>query len=95
LPEAKLYIVKDVLQHWPIREIRFFLSRMKGRCMLITNTIGQPQRPQCARTNSDIGVGGFRPLDLALEPFRVPDIQVCLDYEAVPGDFKRTILVSL
>ena len=64
LPKADLIIIKDVLQHWPIKEIIEFLPKISSyKYALITNCIlGN-------NLNGDIDFGGFRPLDLHDTPF--------------------------
>lgn len=85
LPDADLYLVKDVLQHWPDGDVRSFLTRMAGREMLITNSVG-------ARHTDLKMPGHFRPLDVRRRPFSVP-AQELLCYEASPGDIKLVLLV--
>jgi SAM-dependent methyltransferase len=64
LPVADLLIVKDVLQHWPNKDIIVFLSRLtRFKYALITNCI------LGSRVNADIALGQFRPLDLNAPPF--------------------------
>ena len=64
LPKADLIIIKDVLQHWPNKEIMEFLPKLSSyKYALITN---------CAlgnNINGDITFGDFRPLDLCAPPF--------------------------
>ena len=68
LPPADLLIAKDVLQHWPNRDIAAFLETApaKYRYLLLTNCV----RPGRHR-NTDIPLGSFRPLDLREAPFGV------------------------
>lgn len=66
LPRADLLIVKDVLQHWPTKDVQKFLTAVapKYKYMLLTNCI-EPRD----ELNIDIKLGGFRPLDLRKKPF--------------------------
>jgi len=65
LPPADLVLVKDVLQHWPNEVVRSFMDRLRQfRYVLITNcSYDHPT------LNADIGMGGFRPIDLRRAPF--------------------------
>ena len=71
LPKGDLLLIKEVLQHWPTSEILEFIPRMhQYRYVIITNNIDVgPNQPML---NSDIGMGGYRPLDLRQEPFALP-----------------------
>jgi hypothetical protein len=59
-PEADLYIIKDVLQHWPSDDVatwlnNFFGARPSAR-LLVINCVGQ-------RGDRVLDVGGWAPLD--------------------------------
>ena len=84
-PDADLYILKDVLQHWPDHDIKAFLSRMAGRPMLVTNST-----PTADHIDLDMP-GEFRPLDLRRPPFNCA-AQELLRYESIPGDEKLALL---
>jgi SAM-dependent methyltransferase len=90
IPGADLYILKDVLQHWPTRQIQDFLNRMADKQMLITNTVWHGGFP----VNGDIPAGEYRPLDLLAEPFNLCSARVLLEYFATPLDYKRVLLVN-
>ena len=66
LPSADVCILKDVLQHWPVAHINAFLTYLtvskKYKYILITNCAYQKQH------NTDIPIGGFRPLSSKYEP---------------------------
>ena len=70
---ADLYIVKDVLQHWPQKNITEFLHsiRDKYKFALITNSITPADN-----LNKDIRSGEYRALDLRLAPFNISAEQV-------------------
>lgn len=75
LPSADLLIVKDVFQHWPNEHIQKFRRHLdRFRFALITNTREsrgvETDRPIGAALNSDIDVGGLRPVNLSLPPFK-------------------------
>jgi SAM-dependent methyltransferase len=85
LPSADLLIAKDVLQHWPSREILRFLP--KTECFqfcLITN--GYAAAPNL---NADIDLGNFRPLNLKAPPFNSTGANV---FFFQSDDFKMTLL---
>ena len=82
---ADLYILKDVLQHWPDCDIKAFLSRMADRRMLITNSA-----PSADHVDLDLA-GEFRPLDLRRPPFNCA-AQELLRYQSIPGDEKLVLL---
>lgn len=64
LPTADLLIVKDVLQHWPNKDILAFFPRLFSfKYALITNCILGNY------VNVDIPLGIFRPLNLNAPPF--------------------------
>ena len=88
LPPADLALVKDVLQHWPSDVIRSFVSRLRRYpYVLITNCSYEH-----AQLNGDIGMGGFRPLDLTREPFGL-DLEEVLRFRTVEGANKRVLLM--
>ena len=69
LPVADLLIVKDVFQHWSNETISAFLPTLdRYRFCLITNCV-DPR--STLTTNTDCPDGGFRYLDISLEPFCV------------------------
>ncbi len=69
LPAADLLIVKDVLQHWPNTNVLSFLAAIKGkyRHTLVTNCSAPDHL-----VNTDIAIGGWRPIDLSRAPFCQP-----------------------
>ena len=68
LPGGDLLVVKDVLQHWSDRAVDNFLPVLdRYRFALITNCVN----PHGVTKNRDIPDGGFRYLDLRLEPFNL------------------------
>jgi len=66
LPRADLLICKDVFQHLPCSDIKYYIGIFKSlyKYMLITDDI----YPDDA-TNKDIEYGGYRAVRLDLEPF--------------------------
>lgn len=68
LPDADLLIVKDVLQHFPNKEIKYFIKGVlkKYKYSLITNNITKNKY-----LNIDIELGSFRPVDLREPPFNL------------------------
>jgi SAM-dependent methyltransferase len=69
LPSADLVLVKDVLQHLPLRDVQDYLGhcRRHYKFALITNDIYPDQW-----TNVEIGHGAGRALRLDLPPFNLP-----------------------
>lgn len=67
-PEADLLLVKDVLQHWPTKDVADFIADTlpRFRYALITNCIHPLDH-----LNADISMGEFRPLDLQRPPFNL------------------------
>lgn len=73
IPPADLVIVKDVLQHLPSRAIlRLIPKLLQGRHALLIND----RDPDSSVNNHDIGVGGYRRLDLSLPPFSLRGSEV-------------------
>ena len=66
LPRADLLICKDVLQHLPNNDIKYYLRLFKGlyKYLLITDDV----YPDIA-LNHDIPHGGYRAVRLDIEPF--------------------------
>jgi len=72
LPDADLVFCRDLLPHLSNDLIRKFLANVcqtKGAWLLCGRFLGQ-LGPKAV--NSDIGVGGFRAIDLCEPPFRLP-----------------------
>lgn len=65
-PDADLILCKDVLQHWPDAMITEFGRKLGGRRALVTNDL----IPGMA--HADCELGGYRPVDLAADPFNWP-----------------------
>jgi hypothetical protein len=66
LPAADLLVCKDVFQHLPCEDIKYYLGRFKAlyKYMLITDDVFPD-----TETNQDIAHGGYRAIRLDLEPF--------------------------
>ncbi|EMY61973.1 class I SAM-dependent methyltransferase [Leptospira terpstrae] len=85
---ADLLIVKDVLHHWPIAHINYFLKEIlpNYRYALITNDYN------FFASNQDIAFAEFRPINLQKEPFLpVIGLRVLFDYPS-HGIIKRVYL---
>jgi SAM-dependent methyltransferase len=69
LPDADLLLAKDVLQHWPNGDVATFLDAhlRRYRYVLLTNDIASVQ--WTGPMNHDVPLGGWRPVDLEVEPF--------------------------
>lgn len=77
-----LLIVKDVLQHLPTSEIKYFIANVlpNFKYALITNEY----EVTSIMHNKDIMLGGFRSLSMLDEPFNMPNAKVILEYDG-PG----------
>ena len=65
LPKGDFVILKDILQHWPLKTIQDFLPRLKQyKWALITNS-----GYKASTLNTDCVLSGYRPLDLRQQPF--------------------------
>lgn len=67
--QGDLLLLKDVLQHWPIGDIQKFVEDIipNFKYVLVTNCCKCPG----LTVNSEIEIGGYRPLDLILPPFNL------------------------
>jgi SAM-dependent methyltransferase len=70
VPRADLLVMKDVLQHWPITDIKRFVDRNRPRFryLLLTNDVASVHCPP-ELLNSECALGAWRTLDLELPPF--------------------------
>lgn len=81
LPEADLFLCKDVFQHLPNQAILQILSQSgKYKHCLITNYV---DRRTLSSTNRDIKVGNYHPIDLSKPPFNIPGEKVLNFYSGV------------
>lgn len=86
LPPADLVLIKDVMQHWPNDTIKTFLPKLKAyKTVLITNTV-ELKMPK----NRDIGIGGYRPLDIRKSPIWAKCEEMLL-FWAVENDLKLVL----
>lgn len=94
LPAGELVVAKDVLQHWPNRDIQRFLRLTLRRCRyaLLTNDVASVKWP--GNINQDIAMGAWRTLDLADAPFNVQPLRGW-DYDVEGGTWvKRVYLLE-
>jgi SAM-dependent methyltransferase len=70
LPRADLLVCKDVLQHWDVQSVQWFLDRnlARYRYLLITNDVASVHSAP-EMLNGEIPIGHWRPLDLERGPF--------------------------
>ena len=69
-PQYDLVLVKDVIQHWPLQDVVEWLAmfvKCEFKYALITNCNYAAIEP----VNSDVPLGGWRPIDLTAPPFSV------------------------
>jgi SAM-dependent methyltransferase len=92
LPEGDVLIVKDVFQHWPNADVLRFLSRYlpKFYMVVVTNDVSAKRHP--AKVNSDIELGGWRPVDVERAPFRCEAIER-FDYPVLDEWVKRVTVL--
>jgi 2-polyprenyl-3-methyl-5-hydroxy-6-metoxy-1,4-benzoquinol methylase len=87
IPNADLYIIKDVLQHWPDDLISDFLRKIistkKMKYLLITNCHNQPVYRCCT-------MGDFSPLNPSMLPLNEFEPNVILKYGS-----KKTSLITI
>ena len=91
LPRADLILCRHLLIHLPLSECRRTLQNFKrsgAEYLLITN---QPE----ATENAEIPMGSFRPLNLALAPFRFPSAIRTLADSQHPSDTAHLALYRL
>jgi len=94
LQPSDLLIVKDVLQHWPNRDILNFLPRIRDfkYCLLINCAF------QTGMQNRDILQGQFRPVDLTKPPFGIGGEVVFsfhTDFSKFPPSFRHKDVLLL
>lgn len=82
LHAGDLLIVKDVVQHWPSDDIRYFIGNIlpKYKFALITNCYYSANPDLNTNFNKDIEMGGFRPVDLTLPPFNLKNAENIMEY---------------
>jgi hypothetical protein len=88
--QGDILIVKDVLHHWPIQQINFFLTDIlpNFKYALITNDFN------LYATNHDIAFADYRPINLEKDPFiPVSQLRILFDYPS-HGIIKRVYLYT-
>lgn len=93
LPDGDVLIVKDVLQHWPNADVARFLDETEHQYTfrVITNDVSSKSHP--AKVNSDIALGGWRPVDVEAPPFSRQAWQAPLDYPVLGEWVKRAVII--
>ena len=88
-----LIICKDVLQHLPTKIIKNLLDEMmnNGKYLLITNDYKSTKQKQNSMINQDCEAGGWRPINLFLEPF---NLQGTVIWQTYKTPFKHSILIK-
>lgn len=81
LPKADVVFTRDCLVHLPFREVGDALKNIvrSGATWLVTTHFP-------GRTNHDIPLGAWRPLDLTAKPFYLPEPERIIN-EGLAGDF--------
>ena len=87
--KADMLIIKDVMQHWSNKDIKYFLDNIlpNYKYSLITNDYKKDA------LNEDIKSGHFRPIDIEKDPYNLENIELLKEYEA-HGIVKRTYLYT-
>ena len=88
--KGDLLIVKDVIQHWPNKEVEFFIDRIlpNFKYALIVNDYSS------SNSNSNINYGGCRAINLEHAPFNMGDqLSILTDYQS-HGLSKRVYLYT-
>ena len=87
--KGDLLIVKDVLQHWPNKDIEYFITNIlpNFKYALITHDF---DRKNC---NIDIKHGEFKFIDLEIAPFNMRGLEHLMDYPS-HGITKRVYLYT-
>jgi SAM-dependent methyltransferase len=93
LPDTDVLLVKDVLQHWPTVECQSFLrwAARKYEWLVVTNDVSHV-RSSRRLTNSDVKLGGWRPLDVEAKPFGFRSVYV-EDYPVLDTWVKRIAVI--
>ena len=94
VPEGHLLIMKDVLQHLPIKEVRRFIDVVFPRhhFCLITNSHRKVARDG-SMVHTEVLPGDFRCLDLRDASFHLPGAYVLRFYTGAAEEL-RTLLVQ-
>jgi SAM-dependent methyltransferase len=91
LPGADLLIVKDVLQHLSVRNIKLALEQFhKFKYVIAVNDVDPVT---LSAPNVDVRDGGYRTLDIAAEPFNV-DGEKVLTYQPDNWETKQVFLIE-
>ncbi|MCW9707132.1 class I SAM-dependent methyltransferase [Fodinibius salsisoli] len=82
LPEVDLLLCRDCLVHFSLEHIRKALQNINAHNIdyFLTTTF-----PLC-KTNEDITTGDWRPLNLQVEPFNLPDPQLIITEGCTEGE---------
>jgi SAM-dependent methyltransferase len=92
IPTGDILLVKDVFQHWPNKAIVSFLDTYLPLfgTVVVTNDLSAKSHP--ARVNSNIELGGWRPIDMSLAPFNTEVVQQ-FDYPVMKEWVKRVVVI--
>ena len=86
--QGDLLVVKDVIQHWPNKEVKFLIDNIlpNFKYVLVTNDYHP------SNSNSDIKFGRLRAINLEAEPFDINgSLTVLIDYQSYDS-IKRVYL---
>jgi hypothetical protein len=82
LPQVDIILCRDLLPHFSFRQITTALEHIKrshSQYLLTSTYVARP-------ANTDIQLGGFRPLNLQVEPFNFPAPLKIINEHCVYGD---------
>ena len=94
LLRGDMVIVKDVLTHFPNKNVRYFIDNIlpNFKYALLTHDISETGNTE--GNHRDIAKGQYKTLDLASPPFNVKNLQVLLEYKTLANTFKRVYLYT-
>lgn len=90
--KGDLLIIKDVMQHWPTKQIHFLIEKIlpNFKYALITNTFFSDSK----KNNFDIKYGEFRGIDLEASQFNIKNkIKLVMDYKNPKGRDRKKVYV--
>lgn len=92
---ADLFIIKDVMIHWPNDKIVYFLKNIlpNYKYALIVNDYTTDCYNDGDRCNKDIKLGEFRPVDVKSSPFNLDNVELILEYNNA-GGYKKVYLYT-
>jgi len=80
--KGDLLIAKDVLAHWPNSQVQYFLAKIlpNYKYALITHDVSNRFGD---KSNIEIKLGDYRPIDITSAPFNLKNTTVVLEYDSL------------